>query len=102
MNSKDLFREWYISQINPRTGKPYKGSSASSYITAIQRLVAAGLVGHNIFDVDATEFTRQISLAQKKHPAEFAAQEHRGNLKNGIKWWKRFLDARERLKSIAP
>jgi hypothetical protein len=38
---------------------------------------------------------RQISRAQKQHSAEFAALENHGSLKNGIKWWKRFLDAQE-------
>ena len=102
MNAKNMFREWYISQINPRTGKTYAEPSVSTYIAAIQRLVSAGLLGYDIFNVDAETFMGQINRAQELHPAEFAAQEHHGNLKNGIKWWKRFLDARERLKSIAP
>lgn len=92
MNNKDLFREWYISQINPQTEKPYVETSVPSYIAAIQRLVAAGLVGPDIFDVDLEGFTLQISRAQKEQPAEFATQEYHGNLKNGIKWWKRFLE----------
>lgn len=96
----DLFREWYISQTNPKTGNPYAESSVSTYIAAIQRLVSAGLVGHDIFDVDAETFMCQINRAQELHPAEFAAQEHHGNLKNGIKWWKCFLEAWERSESI--
>ena len=38
---------------------------------------------------------RQINRAQRQHPAEFVAQESHGNLKSGIKWWKRFLDAQK-------
>jgi len=45
--------------------------------------------------VGADEFMRQINRAQEKHPAEFAALENHGSLKNGIKWWKRFFDAQE-------
>lgn len=95
MNKKDMFREWYIRQINPRTRRPYAEGSVSTFITFINRLVRAGLVNNNIFNVDADEFMRQINRAQKKHPAEFAALENHGSLKNGIKWWKRFLDAQE-------
>ena len=95
MNNKDRFREWYIRQINPKTGHPYAEGSVSTFITFINRLVRAGLVNNNIFNVDADEFMRQINRAQKKHPAEFAALENHGSLKNGIKWWKRFLDAQE-------
>ena len=95
MNNKDRFIEWYIRQINPRTGRKYKEGSARTYIAAINRLVSAGLVGNNIFDVGADEFMRQINRAQKQHPAEFAALDNHGNLKNGIKWWKRCLDAQE-------
>lgn len=93
MNNKDRFVEWYIGQINTRTGHPYKEGPAKTYIAFINRLVRAGLVGNNIFDVDADEFMRQINRAQKQHPAEFAALENHASLKNGIKWWKRFLDA---------
>lgn len=96
MNNQDLFVEWYIQQINPRTGSPYSEVSARTYINMIQRLVGAGLVGNNIFDVGADEFMRQINRAQKQHPAEFAALENHNSLKNGIKWWKRFLDAQAR------
>ena len=95
MNTKELFREWYITQINPRSGRPYAEGSATTYITYINRLVSAGLVGSGIFDVDADEFMRQINRAQRQHPAEFAALDNHGNLKNGIKQWKRFLDAQE-------
>ena len=95
MNNKDRFVEWYIGQINPKTGRPFKEGPAKTYIAYINRLVAAGLVGNNIFDVGADEFMRQISRAQRRHPAEFAALENHGSLKNGIKWWKRFLDAQE-------
>ena len=96
MNSKDRFVEWYIGQINPKTGRPYKERSARTYIAFINSLVREGLVDIDIFDVGADEFMRQISLAQKQHPAEFAALENHANLKNGIKWWKRFLDAQAR------
>ena len=95
MNNQDRFCEWYIQQVNPRTGRKYKEGSARTYIAAINRLIRAGLVGNNIFDVDAEEFMRQINRAQRLHPAEFAALDNHGNLKNGIKWWKRFLDAQE-------
>ena len=95
MNNQDRFREWYIRQINPRTGRKYKEGSATTYITYINRLVSTGLVGANIFDVGADEFMRQIAQAQRLHPAEFAAQENHGSLENGIEWWKRFLDAQE-------
>ena len=94
MNNKDRFIEWYSSQINSR-GKRCKESGAKFYITYINRLVRAGLVGNNIFDVGADDFMRQINRAERLHPAEFAAQESHGNLKNGIKWWKRFLDEQE-------
>ena len=93
MNNKDRFIEWLISQINPKTGRPYTERSAKTFITYINRLVSAGLVGNNIFDVGAEEFMRQIKRVQKLHPVEFASLENHGNLKNGIKWWKRFLDA---------
>ena len=93
MNNQDLFVEWYIQQINPRTGRPYREVSARTYINMIKRLVRARLVGNNIFDVGADEFMRQINRAQEYHPAEFAALENHGSLKNGIKWWKCFLDA---------
>ena len=96
MNSKDRFIEWYGLQIDPRTGKRYKENGARIYITFIRRLVRARLVDNNIFDVGADEFMRQINRAQRLHPVEFAAQESHGNLKNGIKWWKRFLDAQTR------
>ena len=95
MNNKDRFVEWYIGQINQKTGCPYKEDSARTFIAFINRLVRARLVGNNIFDVGADEFMRQISRAQKQHSAEFAALENHGSLKNGIKWWKRFLDAQE-------
>lgn len=93
MNNKDRFVEWYIGQINPQTGHPFKEGPAKTYVAYINRLVAAELVGNNIFDVGAAEFMRQINRAQEQHPAEFAALENHGSLKNGIKWWKRFLDA---------
>ena len=95
MNDQDIFVEWYIQQINLKTGRPYKERPAKTYIAFINRLVRAGLVGNNIFDVGADEFMRQINRAQEQHPAEFAALENHGSLKNGIKWWKRFLDAQE-------
>ena len=94
MNNKDRFVEWYIRQINPKTGRPFKEGSAKTYVAYINRLVTAELVGNNIFDVGAAEFMRQINCAQEQHPAEFAALENHGSLKNGIKWWKSFLDAR--------
>ena len=97
MNNKDRFVEWYIGQINPRTRRPYKENPARTYIAFINRLVRAGLVGDNIFDVGAEEFMRQINRAQRQRPAEFAALENHNSLKNGIKWWKRFLDAQVRL-----
>ena len=93
MNNQDLFVEWYIQQINPRTGKPYSEVSARTYINMIKRLVRAGLVGNNIFEVGTDGFLRQINRAQKQHPAQFAALENHGSLRNGITWWKRFLDA---------
>lgn len=96
MNNKDRFVEWYIGQINPRTGLQYKENPARTYIAFINRLVRAGLVGNNIFDVGAEEFMRQINRAQRQRPAEFAALENHNSLKNGIKWWKRFLDAQAR------
>ena len=99
MNNQDRFREWYILQVNPRTGLPYAETSVNAYITPINNLVRAGLVCSNIFNVDAEEFMRQINIAKSLHPAEFAALEHHGNLKNGIKWWKRFLDE---LSTMAP
>ncbi len=95
MNNKDRFVEWYIGQINPKAGRPYKEDSARTFIAFINRLVRARLVGNNVFDVGADEFMRQINRAQEQHPAEFAALENHGSLKNGIKWWKRFLDAQE-------
>jgi hypothetical protein len=93
MNNQDLFREWYISQINPRTGRNYCEGSATTYITYINRLVRNGLVGENIFDLDADEFRRLIEKVQKYSMEEFDALDHHGNLTNGIEWWKRFLDA---------
>ena len=94
MNNIDMFIEWYIGQINPRTGRHYAKRSARTFVVFINRLVRAGLVGENILDVGAAQFMRQINRAQNQHPAEFAALENHGNLKNGIKWWKSFLDAR--------
>lgn len=94
MKTQDRFQEWYTGMINPETGRPYSRNSAKVYITFIRRLVRAGLVGTDIFDVGAEEFMRQINTAQRRHPSEFAALESHGNLENGIKWWKRFLDER--------
>ena len=94
MNNKKLFAKWYGLQINSR-GKQCKESGARVYIAFIRRLVDAGLVGNNIFEVGADEFMRQINLAKENHQAAFVAQEDHANLSNGIKWWKRFLDAQE-------
>ena len=96
MNNKDRFVEWYIGQINPRTRRPYKERPARTYIAYINRLVREGLVGNNIFDVGVDEFMRQINRAQKQQPAQFGTLENHCCLKNGIKWWKRFLDAQAR------
>ena len=95
MNNKDRFIEWYIRQINPHTGRRYKEGSATTFISYINRLVRAELVGNDIFDVGADEFMWQINSAQRRLPAEFAALDNHGSLKNGIKWWKRFLAAQE-------
>lgn len=94
MNNQELFIEWYVRQINPRTGRPYHEASANTYINFIRRLVNAELVRNNIFDVDADEFDRQINEAQRAYPNEFAVLENHGSLKNGIRWWRRFLQAR--------
>ena len=41
MNNKDRFVEWYIGQINPKTGRPFKEGPAKTYIAyeAIHKLV---------------------------------------------------------------
>ena len=89
MTNQDKFREWYIQQVNPRTGLPYEEASVSTYIAAINRLVRLGLVRNDILEVSAEEFDRQIAALRS---AELAEMEHHGNLSNGIKWWRRFLD----------
>ena len=93
MNTIDKFREWYIAQINPRTNAHYKESSVNCYITAIRGLVEDGLVCRGIFNVGADEFMRQIRQVVEMNPVAYANCNHHGNLTNGIKWWKRFLDA---------
>ena len=92
MNNKDRFIEWYVAQINPRTGKLRSENSAKTYLTFINRLVLNELVPQSIFDCDAGKFARLVRAAEKKNPVRFAALNNHENLKDGIKWYKRFLD----------
>lgn len=95
MDNTDMFREWYIAQINPRTNKPYMEGSVNAYLTAIRGLIEDGLVCCGIFGLDANEFMRQIRQAEEMNPVAFARRNNHGNLKHGVKWWKRFLDAQQ-------
>lgn len=92
MNNKDKFIEWYVAQINPRTGKLRSENSAKTYLTYINRLVLNGLVPPSIFDCDARNFVRLVHDAEKKNLVRFADLNNHENLKDGIKWYGRFLN----------